>query len=166
MAGFGRSNTRAGKLNPSKVREIRERYNMGETQRDLGVAFGVSTNQIGRIVRGESWGGFEGVNRGGSWRNEQPTPPIKVEDELPAMSEHKQAEVHKEIQDMIKRREIMAQLQSGGTYARQILSKRDEVSAVAEVNGIPLPPDFVPNESFEEVKAPDADELLNELEKK
>ena len=57
---FGRRNTKAAKLSRSQVQEIRERYERGETQRELGQAYGVSTGQIGRVVRGESWATADG----------------------------------------------------------------------------------------------------------
>lgn len=157
MSGFGRSNTRAGKLNPEKVRQLRERYAMGETQNALGKAFGISTNQVGRIVRGESWGGFEGRNNGGAYRNALAGD--SLEEESPPMSPQREAEVKLEIEQMLERRKEMARLQSGGTYLKSILGK-------TEVGGILLAPDFVPDPGFEEVKAPDAEKLLDELKGK
>ena len=53
--GFGNRNTKSAKLTLTKVAEIRERYETGETQGSLARMFGVSIGQIGRIVRGESW---------------------------------------------------------------------------------------------------------------
>lgn len=50
-----RHNTRAAKLEPSQVLEIREKYAADWTQARLSRHFGVSVIQIGRIVRGESW---------------------------------------------------------------------------------------------------------------
>ena len=52
---FQRRNTRSAKLTISAVQEIRRRYADGETQSNLARVFEVSLNQIGRIVRGESW---------------------------------------------------------------------------------------------------------------
>lgn len=52
---FRFKNTAAARLTPGQVVEIRERYAEGESQAALSRAFQVSVNQIGRIVRGESW---------------------------------------------------------------------------------------------------------------
>lgn len=60
MSKFERTNAKASKLKPSQVLEIKERYAAGETQGSLCRAFGVSIGQIGRIVRGESWGHLGG----------------------------------------------------------------------------------------------------------
>jgi len=52
------------KLGPSEARKIRDLYGTGKyRQRDLADQFGVSQNQISKIVRGASWGSpdFEGV---------------------------------------------------------------------------------------------------------
>ena len=60
MAGSGKMgfrNTKAAKLTPSQVVEIRTRYEEGETQAHLSRVFGVGVQQIGRIVRGEAWQG-------------------------------------------------------------------------------------------------------------
>lgn len=60
MSKFHQHNIpRNARLTPDKVREIRQLYEQGLTQRELGKQFGVSAVQIGRIVRGESWGQFE-----------------------------------------------------------------------------------------------------------
>ncbi len=49
-------NTKAAKLNPTQVGEIRRFYeDEGLTQGELARRYGVSVGQIGRIVRGESW---------------------------------------------------------------------------------------------------------------
>lgn len=55
MTTFERRNTKARRLTPSQVEEIKERYASGETQGSLCRAFSMSVGQIGRIVRGESW---------------------------------------------------------------------------------------------------------------
>ena len=60
MSGSGKMgfrNTKAAKLTPSQVVEIRTRYAEGETQAHLSRVFGVGVQQIGRIVRGEAWQG-------------------------------------------------------------------------------------------------------------
>ena len=54
---FERKNSKAAKLTPEMVRQIRQYYAEGATQGDLCRHFGVSVGQIGRIVRGESWAG-------------------------------------------------------------------------------------------------------------
>jgi hypothetical protein len=46
----------AGKLTDSKVREIRDRYAGGETQRELAAEFGVSATTVRDIVAGKTWG--------------------------------------------------------------------------------------------------------------
>lgn len=61
MSKFERTNAKASKLKPSQVLEIKERYAAGETQGSLCRAFGVSIGQIGRVVRGESWGHLGGA---------------------------------------------------------------------------------------------------------
>jgi hypothetical protein len=43
------------KLTESDVREIRQRYDMGETQRGIAAAFGVTQGLVGHIVRGLIW---------------------------------------------------------------------------------------------------------------
>jgi len=60
MPAFERSNVKASKVTPTQVVEIKERYAKGETQGSLCRAFGLSVGQIGRIVRGESWGHLGG----------------------------------------------------------------------------------------------------------
>lgn len=53
---FHRNNRGASKLTAGDVRNIREMYGGGHyTQGQLSRDFGISVNQIGRIVRGESW---------------------------------------------------------------------------------------------------------------
>jgi D-alanyl-D-alanine carboxypeptidase len=52
-----RDNNHAAKLTRAEVREIREKYkDRTWTQGSLARSYGVSVVQIGRIVRGESWG--------------------------------------------------------------------------------------------------------------
>lgn len=52
---FRQSNTRAAKLRPQDILDIRTRYASGETQGRLSRDYQISLGQIGRIVRGESW---------------------------------------------------------------------------------------------------------------
>lgn len=52
---FGVRNTRGSKLTLVDVAEIRSLYEGGATQGSLARMFNISVNQIGRIVRGESW---------------------------------------------------------------------------------------------------------------
>lgn len=52
---FRQGNMKAAKLTPSEVIEIRQLYAAGWTQGALCKKFCVGVNQIGRIVRGESW---------------------------------------------------------------------------------------------------------------
>ena len=53
---FRLKNTRAAKINLERVAWARERWAAGEaTQRALADAVGISTQQMGRILRGESW---------------------------------------------------------------------------------------------------------------
>ena len=55
-AKFARNNAASSKLLPGQVMEIRHKYkNEGWSQGALARAYGVSGNQIGRIVRRESW---------------------------------------------------------------------------------------------------------------
>lgn len=51
-------NTKAAKLTPGKVAEIKRLYGMGRTQSALSREYQVTVGQIGRIVRGESWQGI------------------------------------------------------------------------------------------------------------
>jgi len=52
---------RIGKANPisrlleSEIKEIRKRYESGETQPKLGQEFGVTRSAIGKVVRRETW---------------------------------------------------------------------------------------------------------------
>lgn len=57
--GFGRRNTAAAEITPTVVRAIRRRYAQGETQRKLGLEFGLTAVHIGRIVRRECWQNVE-----------------------------------------------------------------------------------------------------------
>lgn len=45
----------AAKLNPDKVREIRSRHGMGETQTALSLEFGVSRRTVGDVVNRKLW---------------------------------------------------------------------------------------------------------------
>ena len=55
MTKMSRFNTKAAKLTPSQVYELREKYANGDSQGKLAREYQVSVGQIGRIVRGESW---------------------------------------------------------------------------------------------------------------
>lgn len=55
MTRFRRGNITAAKITPLEVKEIRRRYDKGESQRSLCQAFGLSIGQIGRVVRREVW---------------------------------------------------------------------------------------------------------------
>lgn len=56
MSKFYKRNSRAAKATPEIVQQIRQLYASGRyTQGQLSRAFHISVNQIGRIVRGESW---------------------------------------------------------------------------------------------------------------
>ena len=55
MAKFQQGNRRNAKLGIDAVHNIRSRYESGVTQGQLARDYGMSANQIGRIVRGESW---------------------------------------------------------------------------------------------------------------
>ena len=56
MTKFFSRNTRAAKVTAAIVLEIRKKYQeYGMTQADLSREYRLSTVQIGRIVRGESW---------------------------------------------------------------------------------------------------------------
>lgn len=48
-------NTRAAKLKPADVFDIRAAYSGGATQRELAQTYHLSVVQVGRVVRGESW---------------------------------------------------------------------------------------------------------------
>jgi hypothetical protein len=54
-------NSRAAKMTPMNILEIREKYAAGRTQGSLAREFGISVGQIGRIVRNESWQQFTPV---------------------------------------------------------------------------------------------------------
>ncbi|HEX9813278.1 MAG TPA: HNH endonuclease [Burkholderiales bacterium] len=45
----------AARIAPHQVSEIRLRQSLGESQRALARAFGISPSQVGNIVRGKSW---------------------------------------------------------------------------------------------------------------
>ena len=64
MSQFDKSNLRAARLTSDKVMEMRTLYAEGMTQRGLGERFGISTVQVGRIVRGESWRGSMSTRHG------------------------------------------------------------------------------------------------------
>jgi hypothetical protein len=59
---FQRGNNRARKLRPEEALAIREKYLIegGYTQSDLSRIYGVSVNQIGRIIAGTAWQGIAG----------------------------------------------------------------------------------------------------------
>jgi len=52
-------NSRAAKLRPEQVLKMRELYEQGMTQRELGEIYDMSVNQVGRIVRNESWKAYK-----------------------------------------------------------------------------------------------------------
>jgi hypothetical protein len=52
---FGKGNNRGAKLTGQQVLALRQLYADGATQGSLARRYGISVNQIGRIVRGESW---------------------------------------------------------------------------------------------------------------
>jgi hypothetical protein len=56
---FGKHHIRSAKLSPEKVLWIREQYTAGVSQGALARETGMSVGQIGRIVRGECWQGFQ-----------------------------------------------------------------------------------------------------------
>lgn len=52
----GEGSGRSAKLTLQQVREVRERYARGGvSQTALGVEFGISQTQVGRIIRGVRW---------------------------------------------------------------------------------------------------------------
>ena len=62
MSKFNRGNTRAHKLTPLQVHEIREKYaREGRTQASLAREYRVVPETVGRIVRGETWQQFEAI---------------------------------------------------------------------------------------------------------
>ena len=62
MSKFNRGNTRAHKLTPLQVHEIREKYaREGRTQASLAREYKVVPETVGRIVRGETWQQFEAI---------------------------------------------------------------------------------------------------------
>ena len=64
--GFGKKNLVASKLNSYEVQQIRREYETAAvTQGMLARKYGISTVQIGRIVRGESWAGGNRERRAG-----------------------------------------------------------------------------------------------------
>jgi hypothetical protein len=58
---FRSGNSRASKLTPMQVLDMREEYASGATQSALSRKYQMSIGQIGRIVRNESWQQFAGV---------------------------------------------------------------------------------------------------------
>lgn len=60
MSKFRQHNTRAARLTPEEVYQIRQEYEAGTTQGELCRKYGVSVGTIGRIVRGETWNQFQG----------------------------------------------------------------------------------------------------------
>jgi len=57
---FEKRNRQSAKMTAEQVGEIRQHYAEGATQRDIGEYYGLSTVQVGRIVRRESWRGSAG----------------------------------------------------------------------------------------------------------
>lgn len=55
MTEFQYKNSRAAKLTPGQVLEMRRLYADGYSQGRLAREYQVSLNQVGRIVRGEVW---------------------------------------------------------------------------------------------------------------
>jgi hypothetical protein len=75
---FQPHNTRAARLTPEDVANIRERYADGATtQGALARHYRVSVNTIGRIVRGESWNAYSGPRSEGRYALDpaSPNPP-------------------------------------------------------------------------------------------
>lgn len=58
MSNFGKRNTKASKLTPAVVLQMRQDYEAGATQGELCRRYDISVGQVGRIVRGESWRGL------------------------------------------------------------------------------------------------------------
>jgi hypothetical protein len=58
---FRSGNSRASKIAPAQVLDLREKYAQGRTQGSLAREYRLSVGQVGRIVRGESWQQFETV---------------------------------------------------------------------------------------------------------
>lgn len=81
MSKFGRFNTRAARLSPEQVLEIRQRYAAGETQGSLCRTFSVSVGTIGRIVRGETWNQYQGP-RAEQTYNVPPVPQEEIDQSL------------------------------------------------------------------------------------
>lgn len=54
-AAEGQQQGQSAKLTPDKVREIRRRYAMGQTQKSIGMAYGISQTVVGRICARQSW---------------------------------------------------------------------------------------------------------------
>lgn len=81
MSKFGRFNTRAARLSPEQVLEIRQAYSQGETQGSLCRRFGVSVGTIGRIVRGETWNQYQGP-RAEQTYNVPPIPQEEIDQSL------------------------------------------------------------------------------------
>lgn len=62
MSKFSRSNTRAAKLTADQVLEMRRLYHDERwSQGRLAQRYGISSCQVGRIVRGESWQQYGGT---------------------------------------------------------------------------------------------------------
>lgn len=68
--GFKKGNSRAGKITPAEVFEMREAYAAGDSQGTLARRFQLSVGQVGRIVRGESWQQYSHEPSEGRYRNQ------------------------------------------------------------------------------------------------
>lgn len=55
MPKFSKSNVKAGVLKPEDIPVIRRRAAEGESYREISKDYGVSTETIGRAVRGDTW---------------------------------------------------------------------------------------------------------------
>lgn len=89
MSKFNQNNSRASKLSPVQVHEIRSKYAAGYTQASLCREYGISIGQIGRIVRGESWQQFpvartENQVQADYLRQHGSPPPEPTEEEIAA----------------------------------------------------------------------------------
>jgi hypothetical protein len=91
--GFSRRNSAARRLTAEQVVEIRRQYDEGATQASLGIAFGISTVQIGRIVRGESWVDNQAPRQGSVQANIAQQPGESFADRITRLY----AEKHKEV---------------------------------------------------------------------
>lgn len=82
-----RNNTRAAKLTPEQVYAIRCEYSAGTTQRALAHLYNVSTETIGRIVRGDTWRQFDNPAERARVDLEASAPPRGVDGTAPGSME-------------------------------------------------------------------------------